>query len=135
MKTIQWEQKPIPPHIQRDIERNLRAGRAYMTPLDKYLTALTSFGLFCLGLLALILLALFASGCAAKAHTEPAPEEPIARVLLPGSVPGWYEFCVEDPVLLAWPNDEVIVRRSLGVSCGLTVNDIRQWFAQQRRAD
>ena len=106
-----------------------------MSGFEKFLTALTSFGLFCLGVLALILLALVASGCAAKATADPVPEEPITRVLLPGTVPGWWEFCVEDPVLLTWPNDEVIVRRSLGVSCGLTVNDIRQWFAHQRRAD
>ena len=85
-------------------------------------------------LVAVALAALSCLSCAAKAKAVE-PEEPITRVLLPGTVPGWWEFCVEDPVLLTWPNDEVIVRRSLGVSCGLTVNDIRQWFAHQRRAD
>ena len=107
-----------------------------MTRPEKFLTALTSFGLCCLGVLALILLAPVASGCAHSTFQNPEPPEaPITRVLLPGTVPGWWEFCVEDPVLLTWPNDEVIVRRSLCVSCGLTVNGIRQWFAHQRRAD
>lgn len=106
-----------------------------MTRLEKFLTALTSFGLFCLMASALILLALLASGCSAKAATDTTPADPTTRVLLPANIPGWYEFCVESPILMTWPQEEVIIRRDLGISCGMTVNDIRSYFAQQRRAD
>ena len=101
---------------------------------DKLWIVLTNAVLYAVGTVVLLWLATLA-GCAKapQAHTVNHPEA-LAHVYLPNSVPGWWTFCVEDP-LLAWPSEPQVIRRSTGWVCGLTVNEVRQWIAQQRRAD
>lgn len=59
-----------------------------------------------------------------------APVAPIPRVIIPASLPWWFEFCVENPDWNTYdwrPHSRLV--------CRGTVDDLRRDFAQLRAAE
>ena len=104
-----------------------------LSRLDKFWIALTSLGLASLILGALGLAALIlASGCVHAPKAATAPEEPL-HVLVAASVPGFALFCVEDPAINWTRPGEPKLRT--GITCPMTVDELRHWVNHHQRAD
>lgn len=124
-----FEEKPIPPDIQREIERNLRAGG--MTLWEKLVIALINLTLFTLGLGVLLLLfAIFLSGCA---HQPPVIQATaIEKITLVGILPGTVTICIEDPDRnWATPDEARTYSRTVCVS----LDHLRHLVAHVREAE